>query len=363
LSAPAVIVGGGLIGLLSARALRARGLDVVLIERGPIGREASWAGGGILAPLYPWRFPDAVNALARASAREWPELARTLHARTGIDPQYRPGGMLVIDDDDPDEVAAWAQRMAARVEPLPRAALATSEPRLAPPPGHAWLLPDVASIRNPRLLRALAATVVGEGVTVREHEPVERIDCRDGRATAVVTAAGRVAAGHVVVCAGAWSPALLAGHGADPPHVRPVRGQMLAFEAEPDALRHVVLTGNRYLIPRRDGTILAGSTVEETGFDKATTEDARAALARFAGGLLPDLAGRGPVAHWAGLRPASGDGVPTIAPHPRVRGLWTSTGHYRNGVVTAPASARLLADLVAGATPDLDPAPYAWLHP
>ncbi len=358
--AHALIVGGGLIGLLTARALRARAFDVTVVERGACGAGASWAGGGILSPLHPWRFGDAVTRLALHSQAAWPGLAATLRERTGIDPQYRSGGMLVVDPDDPGEVAGWARRHGVTVIPLERAQLAERVPGLRPPPGHARLLPGVASIRNPRLLRGLRGLAVGEGVAVRERVAVEAIAEAGGRAVGVDTAEGRIAADAVVVCAGAWSAGLLAGLGAEPPGIRPVRGQMLAYAAEPGLLEPVVLTHAHYLIPRHDGTILAGSTVEEAGFDAATTAAARAELHAAATGLLPALADCPVAAHWAGLRPGSDDGLPTIAPHPVVAGLWLNAGHFRNGIVTAPASAELAASLVAGARPPLDPAAYGW---
>ncbi|MEF8834289.1 MAG: FAD-dependent oxidoreductase, partial [Halofilum sp. (in: g-proteobacteria)] len=209
----ALIAGGGLIGLLTARELRARGFDVTVVERGACGREASWAGGGILSPLHPWRFPDAVNALAARSQFAWPRLAATLRERTGVDPEYRPGGMIVIDDDDPAEVRAWAARQRVAATPLVRGQVLAMVPGLQPPAGHSWLLPDIASIRNPRLLRSLLALVVGEGVILREQTAVTGIAHADGRVVGLDTTAGRIGADAVVICAGAWSAGLMIGLG------------------------------------------------------------------------------------------------------------------------------------------------------
>lgn len=356
----ALIVGGGLIGLLTARELRARGFDVTVVERGACGREASWAGGGILSPLHPWRFPDAVNALAGRSQAAWPRIAATLRGRTGIDPEYRPGGMIVIDGDDPVEVGAWAERHRVAATPLARAQVTAMIAGLNPPAGHPWLLPDIASIRNPRLLRALIALAVGEGVTLRGNTPATGVAHAGGRVVGLDTAGGRIGADAVVICAGAWSAGLLSGLGAEPPGIRPVRGQMLAFAAPPGLLDRIVLTDDHYLIPRADGTVLVGSTVEDAGFDAAPTDGGRAELFAAAARLLPPLATAPVLAHWAGLRPGSDDGIPTIASHPALSGLWINAGHFRNGIVTAPASAELAADLVAGRAPALAPAPYLW---
>ena len=356
----ALIAGGGLIGLLTARELRARGFDVTVVERGACGREASWAGGGILSPLHPWRFPDAVNALAAHSRNVWSRLAATLRERTGIDPEYRPGGMIVIDGDNPIEVGAWAERHRVAATPLVRDQVIAMVAGLQPPAGHSWLLPDIASIRNPRLLRALVALAVGEGVTLREHTPITGVAHADGRVVGLDTTGGRIGADVVVICAGAWSAGLLIGLGAEPPGIRPVRGQMLAFTAPRGLLERIVLTEDHYLIPRTDGTVLAGSTVEDAGFDAAPTGAGRAELFDAATRLLPPLAEAQVAAHWAGLRPGSDDGIPTIAPHPALAGLWINAGHFRNGIVTAPASAELAADQVAGRVPALDPSPYLW---
>lgn len=358
--AHALIAGGGLIGLLTARELRARGFMVTVVERGEPGNEASRAGGGILSPLYPWRFPDGVTALARHSQAQWPDLAALLHERTGIDPEYRRTGMLVADDDDPEEVAAWAARHGVELQRRDARTIREIEPVLDTPDEAMYELPAVAQVRNPRLMRAVTALAVGEGVTIRGRVAATAVDVRGGRATGLWTSAGHEGADVVVICAGAWTPALLAGLGAEPPPIEPVCGQMILFEAPPRRLDRIVLTGGRYLIPRADGSIVAGSTVERTGFACATTGAARRELHAFATALMPALAEVRVGAHWAGLRPGSPDDLPTIDRHPAVDGLWVNAGHFRNGIATAPASATLLAAAIAGDEPPLDPLPFTW---
>ena len=200
------------------------------------------------------------------------------------------------------------------------------------------------------LFEIVTAEVVGAG---SDGDRIASLHCRDGR---------EFSADQVILCGGAWSRTLLESVGAGfvlP--VRPVKGQMLLYRAAPGLLPCMVMNNGRYLIQRKDGHILCGSTLEETGFEKATTSGAREALMLTAGRLLPALAGQEPVAQWAGLRPGSPNGIPFIGRVPGICNLWVNTGHFRNGLVLAPASARLMADLVLQRAPLLDPAPYQCL--
>ena len=358
-----IIIGGGLIGMLTARELRAAGASVTVIDRGQCGREASWAGGGILSPLYPWRYPRAVTALAAWGQRVYPELAAALVEESGIDPEWTTSGMLMVDVADHATALAWSGQHQVRIEtPEPREWPAI-EPALscreaAVPGATALWMPDIAQVRNPRLVRALRESLIKSGVTVREGVEVRGLCSENGRITGVQTDQGVMPAGAVVVAGGAWSGELLKTAGIILP-MAPVRGQMILFRAAPGLLTRMVMRHYRYLIPRRDGRILAGSTLEQVGFDKTTTQRAAGKLHRAALELVPALEDC-PVEHqWTGLRPGNPSGVPYIGSHPSLSGLYVCTGHYRNGVVLAPASARLLVDLALSRPPSLDPAPYA----
>jgi glycine oxidase len=174
----------------------------------------------------------------------------------------------------------------------------------------------------------------------------------------LMTEQGEFKAERVVIAGGAWSALLLEATGVTLP-IRPVRGQMILYRAEPDVVQRIVLSRDRYVIPRRDGRILVGSTLEEVGFDKSTTRAAMQELESEATRLIPALANYPIEHHWAGLRPGSPHGIPYIMQHPRIEGLFINTGHFRNGVVLGLASARLLADILLQRQPILDPAPYA----
>ncbi len=353
-----VIVGAGLIGMLTARELHAAGLRVTLIERGSSGRESSWAGGGILSPLYPWRYPDAVNALARWSQRRYPQLLAELHAQSGLDPEYEASGLLIQDADDGSDAAAWAARFEVNLQPLDAQAQRDVEPALGETSARAWWLPEVGQVRNPRLVKTLRGALDKLGVPFIEQCAVSGFRTAGERVLGVETANGFIAADHVVVASGAWSGELLQATGLALP-VEPVRGQMILFRAPPGAVRRIVLDQGHYAIPRRDGRTLFGSTLERVGYDKSTTESARAELHAAALRLLPVLGDCEVEHHWAGLRPGSPQGVPCIGRHPGYHNLYINAGQYRNGVVLGPASARLLADLLLQREEILNSAAYA----
>ncbi|MCW9088248.1 MAG: glycine oxidase ThiO [Gammaproteobacteria bacterium] len=355
----AVIIGGGLLGMLSARELALAGCEVEIVERGRVGQESSWAGGGILSPLYPWRYADPITELVRWSQAHYRAFSETLLAETGIDPQWSQSGLLMpgLSDTEQAEALQWAGRFGYRLETLGPEEVAELSPSVAPVNGTALWMPEVAQLRNPRLVKALHAALRSAGVTIRENSPVTAIEEHQGQVTGVRCGGAVMAADKVVICGGAWSGEIARQLGIEVA-VRPVKGQMLLFRAAPGLLQQVVLWDGYYLIPRRDGRILIGSTLEETGFDKQTTDEARELLRQQAFRILPALEQVELEHHWAGLRPGSPEGVPFIGPVPGLEGLSVNAGQYRNGVVTGLASARLLKNLVLDEAPILPPDSY-----
>lgn len=354
-----LVVGGGVMGLLSSLQLARSGARVTLIEAGDVGRESSWAGGGIVSPLYPWRYSPAVTALAHWSQDFYPSLGEQLFAQTGIDPEVQVTGLYWLDLDDEPDALAWAQREGRPLRQVAMSAVYDAVPALAAGYTRAVAMADVANVRNPRLVKALREALLRmPAVTLHEQCPVTGFIREGGRIRGVRTARGEVRGDQVVVAAGAWSAQVLASLAIALP-VEPVKGQMILYKCAADFLPSMVLAKGRYAIPRRDGHILVGSTLEHAGFDKTPTEVALSSLKASAVELLPALAEAEVVGHWAGLRPGSPDGIPFIGPVPGHAGLWLNCGHYRNGLVLAPASCRLLADLMLGREPIIDPVPYA----
>ncbi len=351
------VVGGGIIGLLTAYELARASQSVVVLDRGALGRESSWAGGGILSPLYPWRYPEPVTQLASWGQAYYPKLTRALRDAGTVDPEWTPSGMLTLSPPDADRAIKWGELHGTSLQLVAGADLNRLVPGLAVEEHGLWD-PSVAQVRNPRLLAALQQVLKQMGVEIRENALVEGFVTEGGRLRALKTARGELHVEQCVIAAGAWASELLRPTGLLLP-VHPVRGQMLLLRAQPGLLTHIVLKDGRYLIPRRDGRVLVGSTVEEVGFDRSTTDVARQELLAAATGLMPELGRCEVERHWAGLRPGSPEGVPYIGEHPEIRGLFVSTGHYRNGIVLGPASAHLVVDLMLDRAPVVNPVPYS----
>ena len=358
MSPDVIIVGAGLNGLLTARECVAAGMRVTIVDRSAAAAPASWAAGGILSPLEPWREPETTLAMARAGQALYPYLVESLQAETGIDLGYFACGMLVLAPENTAEIMAWAESHGEHCVPLEAGQLTEREPGLADEFLHGLLLPDVYQIRNPRLLKALHQSLQQDGVMFMSAGEAVTLRIESDRCQGVMVDGTEYDAGRVVLAAGAWSSQLLGNLQPQLP-VRPMRGQMLAYEADAGMLGHILLRQRHYLVPRRDGLILAGSTVEDVGFDTATTDAAAQNLHAMGCRLLPALADRRAVHHWAGLRPATPDGLPYVGAHPAVAGLYLNYGHFRNGVLQAPASARLVTDIMAGRDAALPPNWYA----
>lgn len=341
-----IIVGGGLIGMLSARELTRRGMKVVLLEKGEMGRESSWAGGGILSPLHPWRYSDKVNELAQIGHRQYAALADELIQEGGVDPEYIRSGMLVLGSDEVVAAREWAQRWSMKLEEINSAQdLQALSPGVSAQFDHGLWLPEVAQMRNPRLVRSLQASLDALSIEYHAHTPVEKLLIEQGHVQGVEAGGRPWRAGRVLIAGGAWSAELLRDCG-EAPQISPVKGQMILFKGEPGLLQHILLAENRYLIPRRDGRIVCGSTLEHSGFDKHISDEVKAELLASAKEIFPALRELPVEHHWAGLRPGSPEGEPYIGEYSEVQGLYINAGHYRNGVILGLGSAQRIAQIM-----------------
>lgn len=342
-----IVVGGGVIGMLQARSLAQEGFDVSLIDKGELGREASWAGGGIISPLYPWRYSEPVTALASRSQALYPNLVSQIHQESGIDPEYSGHGLLMLKVSDERAALHWGQTYRPWLEHINTKAIYNLEPNLAEGHEQSLWMPDVGSIRNPRLLNALRAIMHAHPhIKVFESSPVQNFSAN----SITLTTGETHAADKIVFCSGAWTSGLLPQQAIK---IEPVKGQMIVFDAPVGLVNRVVLSDGRYVIPRKDGKVVAGSTLEYKGFDKLTDEDAKRSLFHSATKLFPGLANHTVIHHWAGLRPGSPEGIPTIGLLKGYESVYVNAGHFRNGLVLAPASVELLSSIIANRSPKM----------
>jgi len=349
-----LIIGGGAVGLSSGLTLLQSGYRVTLVERGAVGQEASWAGGGIMSPLCSWDYPPAVTRLSQRSMRMFPEAAATLHATTGIDPEYQQSGMLLLPPFEEVLAAQWCAANQVDIRPV---AAGDYVQELS---GNALFMSEIAQVRNPRLMCALRRRVEMLGGEILEQHEVHKLEISGERVTALHTSQGRLSADAYVIAAGAWSQALLGEHALNM-DVRPIRGQILLFKFDTPPFDQILLQGSLYFIPRRDGHVLVGSTLEDVGFDKSTTTEARDDLLQRVYALFPDWQHRPLLQHWAGLRPGSKDNIPTIGRHPNLTNLYANCGHFRYGITMCWATSELLLNEIENQPQPFAVDEYRWL--
>lgn len=358
MSADVVIVGGGVIGLSIAYRLTSEGVRVVVLDRREMGREASWAGAGLL-PANAERIRENPTVELRSwSAVLFAEWSARLREETGIDNGYRrTGGVdVALTEAEAADLHSASGRWKAEgivFEHLARADHLRVEPGLGPHILSAYFLPDRAQVRNPWHLRALAIAARKRGAELRTHQPALGFETREGRAVAVRVPDGTISCGAVVIAAGAWSERVLTGLGVRTP-TPPVKGQIVLLRGDRPLLRRIVEHGKNYLVPREDGRILVGATEENAGFDTRPTAVGARDLLGEALRLCPGLAEAEVEQTWAGLRPGSFDTRPYLGPVPGYGNVYAATGHKRAGLQLSPATAELLADLVMDRRPRID---------
>lgn len=357
-----LVVGGGVAGSTVALSLADRGVGVVLVDR-PTAGAATSASAGMLAAQWEASEPDALFHLGRRGQELHPGFAERIEELSGENPGLSRAGMLVANRDADEERAARETARRQRSEGLRARIVDPSEATglqagLAPS-AISWLwLPDEGWLDAQRLGATLPSALAGAGVELVDGT-VERVRIDGRAATGVELRSGAtVTAGRIVLATGAWTGRLDGLPRRVP--VRPVRGQMLRYAAGDVELSRIVSNhGGRYVVPRPDGSAIAGSTMEDAGFEPRVTEAGRRSIRTAAEELIPALAEADVIEAWAGLRPVTPDGLPILGPDPEVEGLFYATGYGRNGILVAPAAAELVADLVTDRTPEIDGRPFA----
>lgn len=360
-----VVIGGGVAGLAVARELGRRGLQATVLERGTFGAEASHAAAGMLAPQSEADRDDAFFRLQCASRDLYPAFAENLQEETGIDIELDRTGTLYLafTDEDEEELNqrhAWQTDAGLEVETLTTENALALEPSLSPRMRFALKFPLDWQVENRRLVEALTASLKNHGGGAWAGMAATALRVEADRVVGVETSHGYVSAGAVVVAAGAWTSRLPFSHAPGKNHspvrfthpgIEPVRGQMLCFNPQPSFLQlmrhgHVVYTRRGYIVPRRDGRLLAGSTTEHVGFQKQVTAGGVLSILSYALEIAPAIRDLELLDSWAGLRPKAVDEWPVLGASAEVGGLYYATGHYRNGILLAPITGESMADMI-----------------
>jgi glycine oxidase len=345
------VVGAGLIGLAIAFELAGRGATVRVYDRGEPAHAASWAGAGMLAPYSESVTDQALLELCESSLAEYPGFVRKVREAGGVDAKLHLGGIVhaAFDERELERLTQHAQLLqtqGVRCDLLDRSQTLAAEPWLGARTLGSIVVEGEGSIDNRRLGRALEAACRARDVSIVRVATL-RVETDERRVLGVRSDVGFTAAAAVINACGAWAAQLPGVPAHSLPAVEPIKGQMLALAVPVGFVRRATWVPSAYLVPRDDGRLLIGATVERAAFDGRVTADAVHELLHAALAAAPALGGFSISETWAGLRPGTPDGRPFIGPT-FVDGLFVASGHYRNGILLAPATARLIADAIEG---------------
>ena len=359
-----LIVGGGVIGLSLAWELTQHGESVCVVDRGQLGKEASWAGAGMV-PAGPakshWQLATAYEQLEGLSQRLHPEWHQKLLAKTGIDSEFRPCGTLHLARNDAEEsvlqkkILRWNE-LGIDCKPLDAQQIAELEPALesyAKKFIAGYHLREEAQLRNPRHLQALVSACEGEGVALRPGQGVERFESASSSLAAAITSDGPIYANRFCITAGCWSGQLAESIDLNLP-IHPIRGQIVLLNGPAGLLSRNIYIGMKYFTPRLDGHLLVGSTLENAGFNKVNTPEAIAELTQLAHTIIPTTTQLPTEQTWAGLRPGTVDNLPYLGRVPNWENAWIATGHFRSGLQISPATAVVMRCLMRGEDSPID---------
>jgi glycine oxidase len=349
-----LIIGGGVIGLSLARELHKQGAGkITVVERGTCGMEASNAAAGMLAPHAETMRIDDFFRFCSESNEMYPEFAAELLEETGVDIELDREGTLylALTEEDSEELRRryeWQKGAGLNVEHMSAVETRRVEPFVSPDVRESLFFPDDRQVENRKLVKALRMFAEMNGIGIRENTEITGLLVEGGRVTGAETRQGNLFAEKTVLATGAWTSLIKLGPGTVPVNVRPIKGQMIAFRTAKRLFQKVIYSPRGYIVARADGRVLAGATVEDAGFDKATTEAGIEMLRATAAEISPALGNLEISESWAGLRPFGGDGLPVIGGIAGYENLMLATAHYRNGILLAPITARVLAEDIAG---------------
>ena len=352
----AIIIGGGIIGCCVAWRLAAEGVATTVLERGRIGQEASWAAAGMIAPQAEAEGPGPFFDFCMKARDAFDGIIDRLVRDSGLDPEYDRAGILYValDADERAQLqrrAAWQRSVGAPVEELSGPEARRVEPMLSPEAIYAIHMPTNRRTDNRKLTQAYAAAARNAGAEFVEGARVEALALRGERAIGVVMDGGSIREADVVInAAGSWAGEVR-GLEADRVKLHPVRGQILCFEVPPGTIGPALFSLRGYVVPRRDGRLLAGSTMEEAGYNKSVTLAGLDKIARGAAAIVPTLGAAAFREAWAGLRPATRDLLPVLGFSPSVSNVLWAAGHFRSGILLSAITGEIIADLIKGRRP------------
>jgi glycine oxidase len=347
-----LIIGGGVIGLSIARDLHKKGAGpITIVDRGLIGGEASWAAAGMLAPNIETDTSEGFHRFGIESLELYPNFAAELLEETGVDIELDRSGTLCVAFDAPEtsELSDIYERQRARsvqVERLSGSAVRDIEPSVSPLVLAALLYPNDWQVENRILLTALRKYARINGIRIIEDTEVRELISDGTRIIGAKTSAGDIHAGVTVIATGAWTSLIKIDGVAVSDSVRPIRGQMISVDTGSRRIRRVIYSPRGYVVPRADGRVLVGATVEDVGFDKSTTRAGVESLRDAGTEIIPFLKDFAVAEEWAGLRPFSPDGLPVIGDLPGYQNVLIATSHYRNGILLAPKTAKVISERI-----------------
>ncbi|WOE32974.1 MULTISPECIES: NAD(P)/FAD-dependent oxidoreductase [unclassified Acinetobacter] len=357
------IIGAGISGLMSALELLDEGCSITIFDQQMAAKAASWAGGGILSPMYPWRYDPAINRLAQHAQPLYQAWNEKIKPISGIDFEIHETGMLILDQNDFEIGLQYAQRYH---EPLQYAQHITAQslydinPRLNIMHQHALYFPYLANIRNPKLLQSIVQYLMQHPrVTFQQHCRIEKLHRVGDKIQSIRNQSGQsFYADQFILTTGAWSEHWSEQLELNIPIV-PVQGQMVLFKTPAHWLPTMCMNQVMYLIPRTDGHIVCGSSMRHVGFNTTPDEHVKLNILDACFDMVPELKQFPILQQWAGLRPGSPEGIPYIGKFSHLENLWANFGHFRNGLCMGPASAKLLKQLMFNLTPLTDASAYS----